>query len=80
MELSSANTSVVSSAYWEIFTIDLGYDKPLMLSFERICMASSLAVKMYEGMDSAQPCLKPHWIGIKAVIQPLTFTELIVFV
>ena len=80
MEISSVKRSVVSSAYWDIFTIDLRYVRPLMLSFEWMWMASSSAVKMYNGIDSAQPCLNPRCIGMKAVIQPFTFTELIVSV
>ena len=36
IETSSTRKSVVSSEYWVIFTIDLGYDRPLMFMLERI--------------------------------------------
>ena len=66
-------------AYCESLTscVLSGGQRPLISGLERICIAKISAVRMYNGIDRAQPCLRPRSRGIKDVSHPFTFTELV---
>ena len=76
IDMSSESNRVVSLAYCEIVGVEDGCCEPRMFGSAGICVASSSAVNTYKGIGSAHPCRRPLSRGMKAVSQPLTFTEL----
>lgn len=77
-DLSSRKKRVVSSVYCDSLTSCLfsGSQSPLISGFDLMCVTMISAVKMYRGIDMAQPCLRPRSRGMKDVGHPLTLTEL----
>ena len=55
IELTSERNKVVSSAYCEILTVPCECEKPLMRGFMRIWVGRISAVRMYKGIERAQP-------------------------